>query len=60
MDFVATTLFTMGAALTWRNAFDHPVVRMTFDRRLWEASGLQGLESWPPDLPGLLEDWTKE
>jgi len=29
----------------------------SFDVRLWEAAGRQGLVAFPPDLPSLVEDW---
>lgn len=48
----------LGAALSWRDALEHPVSMMTFDRRLWKAARHQGLIPWPADLPQLLERWS--
>jgi hypothetical protein len=47
----------LAAACAWQEALDQPVAFASFDVRLWEAAGRQGLVAFPPDLPSLVEDW---
>lgn len=37
----------LAAAKVWQQEIGHPVVLATFDRELWEAAALVGLEAWP-------------
>ncbi len=46
----------LAAACAWRESLDLPVTFATFDARLWEAAGRQGLTAFPHDLPALLDD----
>lgn len=47
----------LAAALAWQETIGVTVAMVTFDVRLWEASGQAGLESHPADLPKLKESW---
>jgi hypothetical protein len=47
----------LAAACAWQEALDQSVAFASFDVRLWEAAGRQGLVAFPPDLPALVEDW---
>ena len=48
----------LAAASTWKELLQRPVALATFDRRLWQAAGDEGLEPWPDDLPALLDTWS--
>ena len=37
----------LAAARVWHEEIGHPVVLATFDRELWKAASLAGLETWP-------------
>jgi predicted nucleic acid-binding protein len=47
----------LASALRLRDAMGEEVTFATFDRRLWQAAGEQGLASFPGDLPALLDQW---
>lgn len=47
----------LAAAMAWQESLGAPVSLITFDTRLWEASGRAGLEPYPYDLPQLRESW---
>lgn len=47
----------LAVAATWNDILEDPVVLATFDRRLWDAVGEEGLHPWPDDLPQLLGTW---
>jgi predicted nucleic acid-binding protein len=50
----------LASALTWQQGLDQAVTFATFDRRLWETAGQQGLSAHPADLPALLDSWRGE
>lgn len=47
----------LAAAIAWQESLGIPVSLITFDVRLWEASGRAGLDPYPQDLPKLRESW---
>lgn len=49
----------LAAAKTWLDLLQRPVTLATFDRRLWQAAGEDGLRPWPDDLPALLDTWAR-
>lgn len=49
----------LAAANTWKDLLQRPVALATFDRRLWQAAGDEGLRPWPDDLPALLDTWSR-
>lgn len=49
----------LAAASVWQDALGQPVTLATFDRRLWNTCGQEGLQPFPPDLPKLLERWNR-
>jgi predicted nucleic acid-binding protein len=40
----------LASALLWQQSISSPITLATFDRQLWEAAQLIGLEVWPEDL----------
>lgn len=40
----------LASALLWQNGLGEAVTLATFDRQLWEAAQLIGLEVWPTEL----------
>ena len=41
----------LAAALAWQEMLEEPVMMACFDRRLWEAAKLNGLDVWPERFP---------
>ncbi len=44
----------LAAALYWGDLVDAPVTMATYDRQLWQAASLVGLQLVPEDLPSML------
>ena len=40
----------LASALLWQQSINSPVTLATFDRQLWDAARLVGLEAWPEML----------
>ena len=40
----------LASALLWQSGLSQPVTLATFDRQLWDAAQLAGLEVWPETL----------
>lgn len=40
----------LAAALIWQEMLGEPVTMATFDRELWEASRVSGLDIWPKEI----------
>ncbi len=40
----------LASALLWQSSLSRPVTLATFDRQLWDAAQLVGLEVWPEAL----------
>ena len=40
----------LASALLWQSGLSQPVTLATFDRPLWDAARLVGLEAWPEAL----------
>jgi predicted nucleic acid-binding protein len=40
----------LASALLWQQSISSPVTLATFDRQLWDAARLVGLEAWPEAL----------
>jgi len=47
----------LASALSWQDALGEQVTMATFDKHLWAAAESVGLESYPADLPVILETW---
>ena len=47
----------LAAASAWQGALGERVTLATFDKHLWAAAESVGLESYPADLPAMLETW---
>ena len=39
----------LAAAKVWQEEIEHVILLATFDRELWQAAALAGLEVWPDD-----------
>jgi predicted nucleic acid-binding protein len=50
----------LASAAAWQQALGRPVTMATFDQQLWNAGEQIGLLTYPPDLPDLLQTWSKE
>ncbi len=47
----------LASALRLRDALGVDIAFATFDRRLWQAAGEQGLAGFPDDLPAFFDRW---